>query len=444
MITGRNVIVAGVVMLIVALGINAYTLLQPLDNDGQGRDSYGVRPSGYRAIFEVLERLDVPVSRSHAPYDAALNRDSTLVLLGPDVALLGPEKGALEQMEAWVEDGGRLVVGFVDGWPSFNFLETFELEEIEYIELEAGEAVYKWDGDEHSDQQATMRKFIADQRRSRDDERSLREDFSEILTNRLPEYVEYPLSDGSIGFETIQESVGTIAIPERRKIAMDVGETKPAAVLNIRSGNDERTLIAKYSRGKGAVILLSDPVLFNNLSLSNADNSILAVDLLSDEQGHGVVFDEFYHGLAIRGNPLWILAQPGYRILALLMLLAVGLYIWHAMPTFGVIHPPGSESRRTLEVYLDSVSRLLVRTKRQQSQLLIEAENAFLWKLAKHLDLHGERHQFEAIRQRLERRDAGLLREFESIINDFRKYQQSGCSSKELLTLLRRSQRCLS
>lgn len=443
MITGRNVVVGSILLLIVSLAINAYTLLQPLDNDGKGRDSYGVLPSGHRAIYEVLREVDVPSERSHAPFEESMDPESTLVLIGPDVGLLGPEKGALQEMKQWVGEGGRLVVGFVDGWPSYNFLETFSLNETRFIDIEAGEELYSFDDFGDSDAGANLRKFISDTRRSEEEGHTFEDDFSEIIQKKLPEFTEYPVAEKTGIFQTLGESVKKVAVPKGRGIAIQAGSTKPDSVLNVRAEGDARTVLAEYKHGKGSVILVADPALFQNLSLRQADNNVLAVQVLSSDRT-SVVFDEFYHGLAIRGNPLWVFAQPGYRILILLLLMTVGLYIWHAMPTFGIIHAPQSDHRRSLQIYLDSVSRLLVRTHQHQTQLLIEGEKSFLWKMAKHLDLPGERNPREAIRKRLERRDPETLREFDAVLAEFQSYRQSGCSSKELLLLLKRSHRCLS
>ena len=263
------------------------------------------------------------------------------------------------------------------------------------------------------------------------------------MTNRLPEYTEYAVAAGMESFPSLTDAVNLIALPKDRGIGLDVGETQPASLLNVQVDDEIRTLVAEFQHGRGSVILVSDVSLFHNYSLLQADNSVLAVNLLSEDRS-GVVFDEFYHGLAIRGNPIWIFAQPGYRILTLLLLLTVGLYLWYAMPAFGIIHPPKPNHRRSLELYLESVSRLLLKTKQQQRRLVAEAEQAFLWKMARHLQLPGERHQDQAIRVRLERRAPDELREYESVMNEFQNYRQSGCSSKELLELLQRSHRCLS
>ena len=66
-----------------------------------------------------------------------------------------------------------------------------------------------------------------------------------------------------------------------------------------------------FARGKGEIVIVSDPRLLANALLAKADNSVLAVNLLAPH-GETVVLDEFYHGLSVRGNALYLFTRPGY------------------------------------------------------------------------------------------------------------------------------------
>jgi len=361
--------------------------------------------------------------------------------------LLGEEEGTLRQMEEWVDSGGRLVIGFTDGWPSPKFLQTFALEGVRFINADNGEVLYEFKQDSESDGRipTALRKLIEarKQREDTDQKRSLREDFDEIIAYTPAECARYPIAECTGRFRPMCETIESLALRTGEPIALDTGDSSPASVLKIQGGEQARTLIAEYKWGRGSVLLVSDVSLFDNLSLRAGDNSVLLVNVLSDGRAP-VLFDEFFHGLSIRGNPIWIFAQPGYRIIILMLLGTVALFIWHELPSFGVVPPPETTPRRTLDAYLDSVSRLLLRTRSQRRQLLAESKDAFLWKTARKLQLAGERNQLDAIRNHLRRVDAAQADEFDVIIAAYERYDRQGCSSKDLLALLQRSHRCLS
>lgn len=446
MITGRNVILASIAVFVLAMILNVITLMQPLDNDGKGSDSYGVYPSGYRALVEIMQEVDVPVARTHAPFDREITHRATYVLAGPDVALLESEEDVLRQLETWVHDGGQLVVSFVEGWPSSKFMRIFSLEEVRFVDLDKGELLYDIDYSESEEQiPIGLRKFLEDAKRHEAEggDRSLGDDFDEIITFSPPKCVKFPVAECTGRFRPMCASVEQLAVREDDPVALDVGDSSPDSVLTIDGPIEPRTLMAEYVRGKGSVVLVSDVSLFHNLSLREGDNSLLLLNLLG-ERREIVLFDEFFHGLSIRGNPIWIFAQPGYRIIVLMLLGIVALFIWHELPAFGVIHPPEKTARRTLEHYLDAVSRMLLRTRSQLEQLLTDSKSAFLWRMARKLHLAGERNQLAAIRNRLRRTDAEMLERFDGIIAEFDRYHHQGCSPKELLALLQRSHRCLS
>ena len=89
----------------------------------------------------------------------------------------------------------------------------------------------------------------------------------------------------------------------------------------------EQVLAAVFHRGKGELVVVASPAIAENRLIARHDNSVLAVQLLA-APGRPVVFDEFYHGLTIRGNPLWLFTQRGYAATTLCLLTLIGLWIW--------------------------------------------------------------------------------------------------------------------
>lgn len=446
MITGRRVILAAIVVFVLAMILNVIVLLQPLDNDGLGRDSYGVYPSGHRAVLEVMTALDLPAKRTHAPFDSRIGRQVTYALIGPDVGLLNAEEAAIRRMKQWVESGGRLVIGFVDGWASSKWLDAFDLEEVQFVSFESGEPLYDRSGtDSEADIPPAIRKAMEDRRQRQEArrERTFGEDIEEIITARPPELQHYRVAECTGSFQEACRSVQTLALRKGGNVAIDSGSSNPNSILTITNSHEAQVLIAEFERGDGSIILVGDISVFDNLSLREGDNSVLLVKLLSEGR-ESIVFDEFFHGLSIRGNPVWVFTQPGYRAIAILLLATVVLFLWHECPQFGNLPPPEAARRRTLEAYLNAVSRLMLRTRTHTQRLLLESRDAFLWRMARRLRLAGERNQIEAIRNRLSRIDPEKREEFDRILAQYEYFDHHGCSSKELLSLLKRSQRCLS
>lgn len=75
---------------------------------GPASSSYATAPEGLAAFADLLERSGHPVGRLRGlPGDVRLDRDSTVVLLDPD--LLRPDEARV--LRRFVEGGGRLVAG---------------------------------------------------------------------------------------------------------------------------------------------------------------------------------------------------------------------------------------------------------------------------------------------------------------------------------------------
>src|SRR5262245_47085646 len=109
LLTARNAILIATAILVLSLVWMCLKMLRPNDSDGIAQDSYGTRGDGYRALFETLEELKVPVSRSLGP-PSAESGTKTLVLLGPERRLVQYEPKYLTSLKTWIENGGRLVL----------------------------------------------------------------------------------------------------------------------------------------------------------------------------------------------------------------------------------------------------------------------------------------------------------------------------------------------
>ena len=124
-----------------------------------------------------------------------------------------------------------------------------------------------------------------------------------------------------------------------------------------------------------------------------------------------MVFDEFYHGLTIRGNPIWLLTQRTYTVLALMLLMVTGVIVWHQSVFLGPPLEPVSGSRRTIREYIDAASRLLIRGKSSDKFLLMETRSGVLWKLRHDLALPQGEERPELIIAAIQRRDPQRARQ---------------------------------
>ncbi|MFY9611517.1 MAG: DUF4350 domain-containing protein [Blastocatellia bacterium] len=98
-------------------------------------------------------------------------------------------------------------------------------------------------------------------------------------------------------------------------------------------GDGKAAVLADARVGKGRLILLTDPHVVANNGLSEADNVVVALNLVADQPGGKIAFDEYHHGYGtsttsggllayFRGTPVpWMMGQA-----ALIALVVVYTY----------------------------------------------------------------------------------------------------------------------
>ena len=108
MLTARSVLIITVSLAVLALVGGLISLLQPPDRGGLGRDTYGTKADGYRALFDTLTELKFDQRRELAPPNAADLGGATLVLWSPDHDLVQIEPVYLARLRQWIRSGGRV------------------------------------------------------------------------------------------------------------------------------------------------------------------------------------------------------------------------------------------------------------------------------------------------------------------------------------------------
>lgn len=124
---------------------------------------------------------------------------------------------------------------------------------------------------------------------------------------------------------------------------------------------DDQAVLADTPVGKGRVVLLTDPYVVANNGISQADNVVLALNLLAARPAGTIAFDEYHHGYGasttgggllsyFRGTPVpWMLAQIG---------LIAALVVYSRGRRFGRPLPLKRERRTTNLEFVSSMANI--------------------------------------------------------------------------------------
>ena len=425
MLTARNFVALTIVIAVVSLAWACLELAQPPDSGGLGRDSYGTRVHGQRGLFEILTGLGIPVERILGPPTAVVGREVTLVLWKPQPDLVQVEPAYLHALAEWVENGGRVVVApdgrhaasrplGLSGRDGYTRESTVLGElglatvRVRTINLESAEKGPKADSTGlSSDGQASETATNRDESQD-DDVRRIRE----LLTGTARPIVTRAVTVTAAGvLSPLRELVSTIEVPAEKLQVLSVGASAPDGTIIFHDpAGSEQILAAVYHRGKGELVVVASPAIAENRLIARHDNSVLAVQLLA-VPARPVVFDEFYHGLTIRGNPLWLFTQRGYAATTLCLLTVIGLWIWREAVFLGPPLAPQAQSRRSIGEYVDAMARFLNRGGSSQAFLLREVRSGVLHAVRDELHLPPLRDHVDELAAVLARRDPRRARQ---------------------------------
>jgi hypothetical protein len=170
------------------------------------------------------------------------------------------------------------------------------------------------------------------------------------------------------------------------------------------AGSEPQLLVAVLRQGAGEIVVVADPAIFTNRLIARADNSVLAVNLLSPER-QDVVFDEFYHGLAVRGNPLYLLTRPGFAAVTIGLLLLVGALAWRAAVFLGPPLGDTQTKRRDIGEYVLAMGDFFSRGRDSRRFIVHELRDGVLRQVCRELRLPMDTLDVDAITSALARRD---------------------------------------
>jgi hypothetical protein len=158
-----------------------------------------------------------------------------------------------------------------------------------------------------------------------------------------------------------------------------------------------------------------------------------------------VIMDEFYHGLTIRGNALWLLTQPGYAALALAIAALVGVWIWRSATFLGPPLDDRPVSRRSIGEYLEAMSRFLLRGRGSGQFVLAEVRGGALWSMADRAGLPPDLDDVDRIAAAVARRDPDRAAKLEAAIKNADAVLKTPKAKEQtILQALRKVNDCLS
>ena len=461
MISARNVTIVTLAIACLSIVGVTYSYLITPEPGRLGGDSYGTRAHGQRALVELLLALDIPVQRCLRPPIDALGKSITLVLLGPDLRIVQAEPVYLQQVAKWVRAGGRVVVAPQEFDPrcrSNLYDRKTDIEGLTVLQalglnqLEIGTFDLKWSRGKESSRKESLTDGAHRDEFHEDTLAAtpsgplpeLPDDFSELAVSALNAKETSPIGFLSVhmsgDFASFGNCVTSLCVPQERlqvlverqqisephgpeselnavsksdsdqepsdrqkgeltnsKTSLRESVKEPAGQIYAETDNDTHLILAaSYRCGQGEVVVLGDPVLIENRLLALGDNSVLACQLLA-RHGDEIVLDEFYHGLAQRGNPLWLMRRPHFQLLTIMLLVWLGLWAWRNSLRFGPSLVPVAVARRSWGEYVDAMARFISRSRTSKPFVLKQLRDGVLWHLRKKLHLHSSQEELEEV-----------------------------------------------
>ncbi len=455
MLTPRTAILAAVIVFALFILGAVHNVVKTPDSGGLAADSYGTRALGQRGLVETLSELGVTAERQREPPGATHAAAVTHVLWAPDRELVGNEPRHLHSLAHGVEQGGRVIVAparleeldatsaMSDALEYFDpdVLAHFGLTDVVIHELRSGDIPGSLPASENESVGGSPTRDAAGP-----------DEASSVVSRRIREALApaaIELSEvavhGAGTLADVSSLAGRLAVPRDDLRVVDAKNAKPDGAIEFTDTlGKKRTLVAAFTRGAGEIIVIGDPLLFDNIALARADNSVLAAHLLA-EGGRPVLIDEFYHGLSVRGNPFWLLSRPTYAAVAACVVLVIGLSTWRQGVLLGPPLTTPDPSRRAIGEYVEAMSRLFARGRRTRRFLLESVSHGALRQLQLECGMHAAKPDVQPLAAAIARRDperADRLREAAAAV-DAALSKGDNCPEAEVVEAMRRMSACL-
>ena len=446
MLTARNVIVA----IIAVAVLSVVSALISLFGSGErqstiGRDSYGTRSEGYRGVHDLLETLGFQTERISIPALPAGTQDTSYVLWNPRIGIVQTEPTYLKVLADWIRDGGYLVVTPCaqaeerNENQARNFAKQNRAPFVPVSVLESLGLV----GVSFEETRTPQSKRLDSLKGTPEQQES--DSLLDIFQIQKRPSATYAISCAG-EWEGLSSEATQVKLPTDQ--AWHIRHPKVDTVAQITfkrlSDAEPNTLAAMFSVGKGRIVVVSNPFLASNTYLDSADNSVLLTHLMTGLRPK-VDFDEFYHGLTVRGNALWLLSKPPYAVVAASIMTVVIVWVWRQAIFLGPSHHEKPVSRRSLGEYIEAMSRFMLRGRESSRYTLREIRSGVLWHFSKNLGLPPQQSDASVVLGLLGRRMPKkavqldeALKSADTVLNDPRAREQ------DILLAIRKVSDCLS
>lgn len=259
--------------------------------------------SGARGLLLVMKRLLPSADQWRRPFNLLSSpggRDSpsTLIVAGPARPI---SKSEAEHLDAWLSEGGQLILATDDGWPLGSSVPALkEPTEKESLQIET-----------------YLSRHAAAVRWSKPDKVK-----SEWTTGALV-------------------PAGGLNLQQQRSFASTEG-AKIAAAAGMAA------LAIEIPVGNGRIVAIADPAIVSNRALREADNAVWLVALAAEWGNGGALVDEYHHGFGTRRtvsalSGAFLQTPWGWCVL---QLAGAGLlYVFGYRRRFGRIRDPSPPAR---------------------------------------------------------------------------------------------------
>jgi hypothetical protein len=432
LLSARNLILASAAVLVLSVLGMCISMLRPVDSGGLARDTYGTRAGGYRALVEILQELGVNASRSVSPPQPDANDRKTLVLLDPNPRLVAVGPKYAQSMRKWIETGGRVVVT-----PSTSNRDSSGTSESSANDDRPTDILQALGVDDQvsvgTGADGNAEADFTDGREAERDDDSSNNDWSPWNGQPAePPRQTRVLLTGSL--EPLKEDIREIALPgDETSMLIAKPEDLAGSITYANPDNkeDRHLLVAVLKRGAGEIVVVADPAIVSNELIARADNSVLAVHLLSPH-GNAVVFDEFYHGLAVRGNPFYLLTRPGFAAATVGLLAIVGTLAWRLAVFLGPPLDDPKATRRDIGEYVNAMAAFFSRGRDSRRFIVQEVRDGVLRQVCREMRLPMDTLDVETITSALARHDrkraerlAAVMREVDAGLAASREFPRS-------------------
>jgi hypothetical protein len=160
-----------------------------------------------------------------------------------------------------------------------------------------------------------------------------------LLADDSPNYLYEHLGlnpvQSSGSFQTGPVASANPLLKDVRRLAISGGaRLKPTSSASFAYGDAQGAYLAEVAEGEGRIVLLTDPAIFTNREIDQADNLILFLNVVRLYGQSGIRFNEFSHGYTLEKTTRETFTWP-LRLVAIQLALGILLLYYYWGKRFG-------------------------------------------------------------------------------------------------------------